>query len=106
METKIEASIILGSYLDTIGFKNGEFEFNNNLKANTPCQASAISYILTYHYFILGGINKMSLLNLKASDDTLLLLSIGYAVLKGGGELNYINEFINWYPEISNKKEQ
>jgi hypothetical protein len=89
---KIEASIMLGSYLDTIGFKNGEFEFNNNLKANTPSQASLISYINTYHYFILGGTNKMSLLNLRASDDTLLLLSTGYAVLDNGGEKNYIND--------------
>ena len=93
MLEKYIASIVLHSLGDTIGFKNGEFEFNNNLKANSPSQAAAISNILTYHYFILGGINKMSLLNLKASDDTLLLLSIGYAVLKGGGELNYINEF-------------
>lgn len=100
---KIEASIMLGSYLDTIGFKNGEFEFNNNLKANTPSQAALISYINTYHYFILGGINKMSLLNLKASDDTLLLLATGYAVLDNGGEKNYINEYIKWYPKISEK---
>jgi hypothetical protein len=27
---KIEASIMLGSYLDTIGFKNGEFEKLND----------------------------------------------------------------------------
>ena len=100
---KIEASIMLGSYLDTIGFKNGEFEFKNNLKANTPSQAALISHIITYHYFILGGINKMSLVNLKASDDTLLLLSTGYAVLNNGGEKNYINEYIKWYPKISEK---
>ena len=101
MEQKIEASIMLGSYLDTIGFKNGEFEFNNGLKANTPAEACLISYTTVYHYFILGGINNLSLLKLNASDDTLLLLATGYAVLDDGGEKNYINKYIKWYPKIS-----
>jgi ADP-ribosylarginine hydrolase len=98
---KIEASILLGSYLDTIGFKNGEIEFNIGKVANTPSQAIALSYINTYHYFLLGGINKMSLLKLKASDDTLLMIATGYAVLDGGGERNYIDQYIKWYPIIS-----
>ena len=98
---KITASILLGSYLDTIGFKNSEFEFNHGFIASNSSNALAISYMNTYHYFILGGINKMSLLKLRASDDTLLMLATGYAVLYGGGERNYIDQYIKWYPKIS-----
>jgi ADP-ribosylarginine hydrolase len=103
MEKRIEASIMLSSYLDTIGFKNGEFEFKYGQYASTSDHAAVLSYAITYEYFILGGINKMSIINLKASDDTLLLLAIGNAALKGGGIDNYVNELIKWYPLISEK---
>jgi len=110
LKEKVEASIMLASYLDTIGFKNGEFEFKSHIKnrdtentytiKNTP-DACKITYMIVYHYFILGGSKHMSLVTLKASDDTLLLLATTYAILNNGGEHNYIKEYLKWFPIIA-----
>jgi ADP-ribosylarginine hydrolase len=104
LKEKVEASIMLASYLDTIGFKNGEFEFKGNIKITSLNDAASISYFIVYHYFILGGSKHMSLKNLVASDDTLLLLATTYAILNDGGEQNYIKEYLRWFPIISENK--
>ena len=44
---KIKASILLGSYLDTVGYKNGEFEFNHDISNANISNALLISY---FHY--------------------------------------------------------
>jgi len=104
VKEKVEASIMLASYLDTIGFKNGEFEFKNNAKVKIFEDAITITYFIVYHYFILGGSKHISLSKLVASDDTLLLLATTYAILNNGGEHNYIKEYLKWFPIISEDK--
>ena len=101
VKEKVEASIMLASYLDTIGFKNGEFEFKNNAKVKIFEDAITITYFIVYHYFILGGSKHISLSKLVASDDTLLLLATTYAILNNGGEHNYIKEYLKWFTIIS-----
>ena len=55
LKEKINASIILGSYLDTLGFYNGiwEFNFRSNMKINDLQTGSYINYeiLIIYLYF-------------------------------------------------------
>lgn len=101
---KIEASIFLSSYLDTIGFNNGKWEFNYNKQALNINSAMILMEYMVYHYYVLGGPSKMSIKELIASDDTILLLANTRAVNNGGGELNYIKEYLNVLKLLENTK--
>ncbi len=102
LQEKVEASILLASFLDTLGFKNGLYEFKNK---QIPATTTDISTDLTFYnindFFILGGLNYFPIKNLKASDDTLLLLATTEAIINGGGEINYILSYLTWFPIIN-----
>lgn len=100
---KIEASIMLGSYFDTIGFFNGDFEFNYGHKINNIKTASFYWLDIIHNYYALGG-SKMNITKLNASDDTLLMLATGNACLKGGGVDNYVKSYLDIYEELKNEK--
>ena len=71
---------------DTIGYKNGDREFNEGQKNVTPEYTND----LIYDFISLGGINDLSLVNWIASDDTILYM----ATLQTLGEkLHNIPEF-------------
>ena len=56
---------------DTIGYKNGEWEFNwgeNNLGADSVNR-------FIYEFIDLGGVNDMSITHWRASDDTILYMA-------------------------------
>lgn len=77
-KNKLINLMITASYGDTIGFKNGEWEFNFDMNLQTLDQFYIATNTILENYIFLGG-NKINISNLNASDDTILLL----ATLKG-----------------------
>jgi ADP-ribosylarginine hydrolase len=102
---KVYASIFYGSYLDTLGFYNGKWEFNYDFKNKivTKDMAHTITSNIIQHYFVLGGIN-INIKNWNSSDDTLLMMSIAKGCLDGGKEKDYIKHLLNNLEELKNKK--
>lgn len=71
---------------DTIGYYNGNWEFNyNNAKAGPEMVNELI-----YDFISLGGINDLSITNWKASDDTILYMET-YKVLTENFKSNDLN---------------
>lgn len=101
LKEKVLACLLLSSYLDTIGFKNGEFEFKSGKRPKNVLTAGSVTYEMIYHFFILGGPNHISIKNLSSSDDTILLLATTEALINGGGEINYIDRYLKWFPILS-----
>jgi len=90
---KIKTSLLLNSYLDTLGFKNTEWEFNFGFKNNTnPLQANVIWLHLIHNYYALGGSN-IDISDWNSSDDTILTIATGEGCIKGGE----INDYIDAY---------
>jgi len=99
---KIDASIILLSYLDTIGFYNGKWEFNYGNNVDNVNQALMANFTIVMEYMALGGFNYLSIKNWKASDDTILTIAVTKALIDGGDELSFINRYIEIYEELNN----
>lgn len=101
-ENKVEAAIMIASYLDTIGFKNGQWEFNywkNNSTQNIN-DATNTNFTIIHHFMSLGGFNNIDIKNWKSSDDTLLLIATIKALNDGGNESNFISRYIEIYDEL------
>ena len=96
---KITASIMLGAYLDTIGFKNGKWEFNYFHAILTIEQAKIVWLDIISEYYSLGG-PDLNIKNWKVSDDTMLMIATGKACLNNGGYNNYISEYLNIYDNL------
>lgn len=101
---KIEASIMLGSYFETLGYKNGSWEFNYQSKTDSFSKYMEIWTYLLHHYLILGGPNSINLKDWNSSDDTILIIGTGEAVIKGGGEDNYKKELIDSFDLLLDEK--
>lgn len=56
---------------DTIGYKNGDWEFNYNI----PNPGPEYTFTLLNEFINLGGINDLDIKNWKSSDDTILYLA-------------------------------
>ena len=97
---KIEAAIMISSLLDTIGFYNGNWEFNYNLSAVNISKAITINFTIVNHYMALGGFHNLDITNWKSSDDTILLMATLKSLLNGGREINFINSYIDVYDEL------
>jgi ADP-ribosylarginine hydrolase len=83
---KVDAIMILHALGDTIGFKNGDWEFNygNNIDINT------LEYVneLIYEFIDLGGVNGINLKKWKVSDDTILHIAVTKALLEYNGKID------------------
>jgi ADP-ribosylarginine hydrolase len=98
IKEKIEASLMLSSYFETVGFKNGNWEFNYHIShLYSLSNYISIWNTLLHHYLILGGSSHINVTNWLASDDTILIIATAEAVLNGGGEENYIKQYIESY---------
>jgi ADP-ribosylarginine hydrolase len=77
--TKFRAIMILHSLGDTIGFKNGDWEFNYH----DLDKITSLDYVneLIYEFIALGGVNGIDLKNWKCSDDTFFHIAIGKSLL-------------------------
>jgi ADP-ribosylarginine hydrolase len=73
---KYIATIVLHSAGDTIGFKNGEWEFNYFMDVTEDA-----SLELLYEFIHLGGINGINLDKWYVSDDTYYHIAVGDALI-------------------------
>lgn len=101
---KVEASIMLASYLETIGFKNGAWEFNYRITTKEFAINSRIWLNLLHHFAILGGANYINVSGWNSSDDTILIIATANACIKDGGEDNYKNEYVENYDLLLDEK--
>jgi ADP-ribosylarginine hydrolase len=102
---KIEASIMIASFLDTLGFNNGQWEFNYGSKpASTIQTASIINFTLIHHYMSIGGFNYINIKGWNSSDDTILIIATIKALLDNNEnkEITFINRYIEIYNELEN----
>jgi ADP-ribosylarginine hydrolase len=102
LKDKISASLVLGSYLDTLGFFNGVWEFNYDAKINSFKDAIAINYNILHNFYALGGYN-INLSNMKSSDDTIMMIATANACIKGGTLKDFMNEYLNILPLLEQK---
>lgn len=79
-KTRFQASMLLHALGDTIGFKNGDWEFNYHERD----KLETLDYVneLIYEFIALGGVNGVDLSTWKVSDDTFLHIAIAKAMLK------------------------
>ena len=91
MKNKYIATIVLHALGDTIGFKNGEWEFygpdiiNDNLLPVLE---------LVYQFIGLGGVNGINLQGWQVSDDTLLHIDITKSLLNTTNNIDDIIKLI------------
>lgn len=104
IKDKINTSLLLSSYLDTLGFKNSEWEFNFNFKNNNnPLQANVIWLHIIHNFYVLGGLN-IDISDWNSSDDTILSIATTEACLKGGTINDYINSYNSYLKLLEDPK--
>lgn len=101
---KIEAAFMISSFLETIGFYNGLWEFNYNEIINNIDNALTINYVIVNEYMALGGYSLMDFNKLKSSDDTILMISIIEGLLNGGSENDFIKSFVKYFDKLKEKE--
>jgi ADP-ribosylglycohydrolase len=82
MEDRYIATMVLHALGDTIGFKNGEWEFKSSY---TDLR---IVLELVFEFIELGGINGISLKGWNISDDTIFHMAIARALLDYSGTMD------------------
>jgi len=102
MENNIKASLCIGSYLDTLGFKDGLWEFNFGNDLNSLQKAILVMNEIQHNYLSLGG-NEIDISDWRASDDTVMMIATIDAVNKGGGKENYKKEYLKIQSELKKK---
>lgn len=103
-QEKIEAAIMLLSYLETIGFYNGKWEFNYTMPVDSISNVSIANYTMVMEFMSLGGFNNLSIKNWNSSDDTILMIAVIKALLNGGKEIDFIEKYIEINEELNKNK--
>jgi ADP-ribosylarginine hydrolase len=98
---KIEASLMLASYFETLGFYNGIWEFNYKEPIINLSKYVSIWNTMTQHFIVLGGSSHINITKWNASDDTLLIIAIGNAIINNN---DYISEYLNAYDLLMDPK--
>ncbi len=90
LKEKYKWIMILHALGDTLGFKNGEWEFNHFLND----KIITLDYVneMIYEFIELGGVNGIDLTGWHISDDTLFHLALAKAMLRYKG--NVTDKFI------------
>jgi len=105
MEQQYIASMMLAAVGDTIGFKNGDWEFD---KGNWPFsqldELYDFSDTLVFDFIDLGGVNKISLKDWFVSDDTLMHMATAKALLQSNILNEMAREYILSMKEMNTKK--
>lgn len=79
MKERVLACMVLHALGDTIGYKNGDWEFNYEKGFHVGQSTERL-----YEFIELGGINHMSIKGWNISDDTIMQLQIAKALLDSG----------------------
>ena len=105
MEDRIKAILLIGSYLDTIGFNNGMYEFNfNRGKITSFTDAIYINNMIVTDFMYKGGFENFEIKDLNASDDTIMMLYTGNAIIKKKVTFNnYRESYIESFKYMSNE---
>jgi ADP-ribosylarginine hydrolase len=89
-EENYKAIMLLHALGDTIGFKNGEWEFNyfeNDISYKTSLE-------IVFHFIQLGGVSMIDLKDWNVSDDTLIHMAVAKTLLEYDiSKNNYIDIF-------------
>lgn len=93
IRTKFRAIMLLHALGDTIGFKNGDWEFNYH----DADKRETLDYVneLIYEFIALGGVNGIDLSDWKVSDDTYFHLAIARSLLSYKGKDGVNDRLIN-----------
>lgn len=83
MKNKYIATFMLHALGDTIGFKNGDWEFNYNKDSTLD---TITEYV--FEFIDLGGVNGIDLKDWRISDDTILHIAIANAILEYEGKID------------------
>ena len=78
---KIEAGFMLASYLETVGFRNGIWEFNYGHRLDNINIVNKVWLDMILDFFSLGGFNSINIRKWNASDDTILLMATAEAII-------------------------
>ena len=100
---KEKASMILGSYIDTLGFYDSMWEFNYNVEINNLNDAMLVNYEIVHRFMIMGGIN-IDISTWLASDDTIMQIATMKACKKGAKLVDFIDCYIDILPKLKEKK--
>jgi ADP-ribosylarginine hydrolase len=100
---KINASMILSSYLDTLGYFNGTWEFNYGIPIKTLQDAILVNYEIVHKYHSMGGLS-IDVSKWYASDDTIMMIATMKACLKGGKIEHFIKCYLDILPQLEEKK--
>lgn len=104
-DINIRASIFLSSYFETLGFNNGNWEFNYENKSIFTIDAAASMYLNIVHdFFSKGGLKNMNVKGWNSSDDTLLIIYTIKALLNGGSVDNFIDSYTSGLNELKMEK--
>lgn len=102
MQSRYIACIVLHALGDTIGFKNGDWEFNYFKEFITL----DVTNELLYEFISLGGINAINLDKWRVSDDTIIHLAIARAIINSNKKfsektiINIKQELVNAYNQM------
>lgn len=91
----LEKLLIVSSYCETLGFFNGDWEFNFGFTTKTLDDFVKITNLIHNNYIFLGG-SSINISKLKASDDTILTLG----TVKGIIEKDYTKGLLKQYKLI------
>jgi len=94
---KVKGCIYISSFLETLAFFNGKWEFNYGNKIDTIKEGVLMNYFFVNHYYMLGGLNNINFKQLKSSDDTILIIATTEAIINGGGVKNYIEYYLKYF---------
>jgi ADP-ribosylarginine hydrolase len=90
IENKYIATILLHALGDTIGFKNGNWEFfPNNSSYNATLEK-------LYEFISLGGINNIDLSGWNVSDDTILHMAIARSLIFCRDDNELLNDTVKY----------
>ena len=106
MDEKIEASIMLASYFETLGFKNSQWEFNYSANITSLNEYMVLWNTMLHHYTILGGSTQINIKNWDSSDDTILIMATMEALFKHTKNIEdkYIYKYIKYYELLNEVK--
>ena len=103
---KFKACLLLASFGDTLGFNNGMWEFNYGEEYPSP----AVTITILWEFISLGGLTHLNLKKSDASDDTILQIATGEALLNKFNNIkdlknNFIKEYVKALDELKKIKE-
>jgi len=104
IKNKIKASLLFHSYFDTLGFHNGKWEFNfGSSEIKNDYQGAFIWTSIMHEFFSLGGFSNIDITSWNSSDDTILNIASGYAMIHDGNDKQFIKEYTKVINLVSNE---